>query len=181
MTRRALITLSSVLCCALAGCGMVPGGTSTPTSSAPKPSPEFDACKLLSPDQLTSLGLEQEPRAGDPDFSTDLGLIGCDRKGKTYDVGLYRNTKKSFDTYKKNNELAGGGGEWTNVEVNGRRGAHFVVSKGKTECAFVFDVGATAAVYIQIFNRSTDPGTPCVTAERVANMVEPNLPKIQGD
>lgn len=170
--RRAIpITLSAVLCCTLAGCDLIPGSTSAQTSSTPKPSPEFDVCQLLSEEQLVSL--EVETKATPKDWA---GKVGCEREGKVFSIGLFRDVRQSFDESEKGHQSPGF--QWTRVDVNGRRGAHYVASAGKTECAFIFDIGATANLYIQIFNKSTDPGTPCVTAERVAKMVEPNLPKI---
>lgn len=171
MRRVAFIMLSAALCYMLTGCGPSPNTTSAQTSSTSKPSPEFDVCQLLSTEQLTSLEVQTVSTHKDR-----AGMVGCQREGKAFSIGLLRSTRQTFDDFEKSKQAPGF--QWTRMDVNGRRGAHFVVSSGKTECSFVFDIGSTAGMYIQIFNNSTDPGTPCVTAERVAKMVEPNLPKI---
>jgi Protein of unknown function (DUF3558) len=160
--------------------GLLAAGCSSQQSKAPPPAPpvvadagKVDMCAVLSDSELAGLGLQVNTRKN---FDT-AGVIGCRWRGKSYTLSLERDnsTLAGYRAHRNDPHFV----NFQDNTVNGRAGAHFGVDKNGTQCAQLIDGGSAAlSVSVAVPNNVTPPPVdPCAEALRIAQMIEPRLPK----
>lgn len=162
----------------LAGCtGGTGGGETTPTSEETKSSAlaGFDACTVLSPEELQSFGVDPNDKE---DSDQGLGDVGCNYMGDPFILGLtkaegddlasWQQKKDNFDKLEPNT-------------VAGRQGLVGITkgSTGKGVCRQILEAGS-GSVTVQVAYKDPETGKtndPCADATRVAETVAPKLPQ----
>jgi hypothetical protein len=163
--------------------GLLAAGCSNPESKAPAPAPpappavadagKVDMCAILSDSELAGLGVQVNTRKS---FNT-AGVIGCRWRGKSYTLSLERDnsTLAGYRPHRNDPHFV----NFQDNTVNGRAGAHFGVDKSGSQCAQLIDGGsASLSVSVAVSHNVTpSPVDPCAEALRIAQMIEPRLPK----
>jgi hypothetical protein len=157
-----------------AGCA----GQAVKAPPAPQPPPVADAsqvdmCTILTDSELTTLGAQPSTRKN---FNT-AGVIGCRWQGKSYTLSLERDnsTLAGYRAHRNDPNFV----NFADNTVNGRAGAHFGVAKSGSQCAQLID-GGSASLSVSVAVPRTvapPPVDPCAEALRIAEMIEPRLPK----
>lgn len=184
---------SAVRCCAAAGAvvGLLAAGCGTQTApsaapatpSAPSAAPAaplkvadaagVDMCTILSDSELTALGVRLDSRRP---FNTQ-GVIGCRWLGKPYTLSMERDnsTLAGYQAQRTRPQFV----DFTDNTVNGRSGAHFSISRSGLQCVQLIDGGSTSlSINVAVpANLKPAPIKPCDEALRIAEMVEPRLPR----
>jgi hypothetical protein len=155
----------------VAGCGATGvGGQADPTSTPQASSggsgvmPSLDPCKLLTAQELQAAGV-----SSDPSPLNGGGEVGC-QYAKDYSIGLSKSSE-SIDSYKSR---AATFVKFSQHDINGRPGVQVQISKTNTECSQVLGVGS-GDVVVSVGAYSN--GDPCAEVEKLAQLVEPRLPK----
>ena len=155
----------------VAGCGSQV--SRAPVLPAVADASQVDMCTILTDAELTGLGIELDTRKQ----VNKLGLVGCEWVGKPFTLDLERD-KDTVAQYKARRDSPTFTSFADNT-VNGRAGAHLSVRRGRTDCTQVMDggpVSLTVSVAPAIsVNRV--PIDSCAEALRIAQMIEPRLPK----
>lgn len=147
-----------------AGCG---GGSPAMTGSR-----QVDMCTILSGTELSQLGVVATSR-----IPVDrAGSVGCEWTGKPFILSLERDSqplasyrarpRPAFISYMENT-------------VSGRPGARFRVDRDGTECEQLMDGGPVSLV-VSVAPTAADNSQPidsCTEALRIAELIEPRLPK----
>ncbi|HZS19614.1 MAG TPA: DUF3558 family protein [Pseudonocardiaceae bacterium] len=160
--------------------GLLAAACASQASPAPAPPPpvadasKVDMCAILTDPELTSLGVQPSSRKS---FNTS-GVIGCRWQGKSYTLSMERanSTLAGYRAHRNDPSFI----NFADNTVNGRAGSHFGVDKSGSQCAQLMDGGSAALSVSVAFPRNAAPAPvdPCAEALRIAQMVEPRLPKL---
>jgi hypothetical protein len=155
-----------------AGCGSQVSGSAA--SPAVADASRVDMCTILTDAELTGLGIRLNTRKP----VDQLGSVGCGWLGKPFTLDLERD-KETLASYRARRHSPTFTSFVDNT-VNGRAGAHLSVERDRTDCAQLMDggpVSLTVAV-APAFSLSPRPIDSCAEALRIAQMIEPRLPKV---
>ncbi|MGH3872777.1 MAG: DUF3558 family protein [Pseudonocardiaceae bacterium] len=162
---------------AAAAAGMLAGCSSevpkTPISPAVADAGKVDMCAILTDAELTKLGIELKTRK-----QTDmLGLIGCHWQGEhlTLDLQRDRDTVASYKARQPDPAFT----TFAENTVNGRAGVRFSVDPDRTDCTQLID-GGSVSLWIAVapaFSLDGPKINSCTEALRIAQLIEPRLPK----
>lgn len=161
-----------------AGCG-APAPTppvATPTPAAVPNASGVDMCTILTDAELTALGA----RVGTRTPFNKSGVVGCRWQGNSSTLSLERDnaTLAGYQAHRNDPQFI----NFTDNTVNDRSGAHFGVDPHGSQCAQLID-GGLVALSVSVAVPSTlnpRPTDPCAEALRIAQMIEPRLPKAAG-
>ncbi len=153
------------------GCGsQVPATPASPTAADAS---GVDMCTILTDAELTGLGIKLGTRKP----VHELGEVGCGWVGKPFTLDLERG-KDTIATYRaRRNDPTFT--SFADNTVNGRAGVHFSVGRDRSDCAQLIDGGSVALVVAvaPAFSLNPQPIDSCAEALRIAQMIEPRLPK----
>ena len=170
-----------------AGCGAQTGeqtgeqtggqtGGQTPAPPAPPAVANangVDMCTILSDPELTALGVQPGTRTS---FNKG-GVVGCRWKGQSFTLSMERDnsTLAGYQAHRQDPTFI----NFMDNTVNGRAGAHFGVDPKGSQCAQLIDGGSVSlSVSVAVpANAGPPPVDPCAEALRIAQMIEPRLPK----
>lgn len=146
---------------------------SAPSSSAPATgsgnTASIDPCSLVSAAEVSSYGTFKSPEAGESGGARTCTLVKdvatASEEGLSLSVGI--RDSQGLDSVND----AGNGK--TNGNVNGRKAV--LVPTPPTECVMALEVGSGSRV--DVVASSTDPEKACGIAQKIADIVEPKLPK----
>lgn len=150
-----------------------PPAQAEPTSSAPSTgggdTASLDPCSLISASDLSSYGKFKSPETGEDGGARTCTLAKdketASEESLTISVGIR-------DTQGLDSVNDAGNGK-TSGNVQGRKAV--LVPTPPTNCLMALEVGAGSRV--DVVTVSTDPEKACGIAEKVADIVEPKLPK----
>lgn len=162
----------------LATVGFLAAGCGSRTPGAQPPPPVADAsrvnmCTILTDQELTGLGIDRSTRKPE----NVLGLVGCGWLGKPFTLRLERDketiasyvarrTDPSFVTFARNT-------------VHGRAGIQIRLRRSGDQCDQSMD-GGPVSVTVGVaaaFSPDPPPFDACAQALRIAQLIEPRLPK----
>jgi len=130
-------------------------------------------CTILTDADLTKLGIRLDTRKP----VDRLGEVGCRWVGKPFTLDLERgkDTVAAYQARRHDPAFT----SFADNTVNGRAGAHFSVGRDRTDCAQLIDGGPVALVVAvaPAFSLNPAPIDSCAEALRIAQMIEPRLPK----
>lgn len=130
-------------------------------------------CTILSDAELSQLGITPTTRT-----PVDReGSVGCEWTGKAFLLGLERDgqTLASYRARPRGPAFI----SYAENTVNGRPGARFSVERDGTDCEQLMDGGSVSLV-VSVTPAVTRTGPPvdsCAEALRIAQTIEPRLPK----
>lgn len=155
----------------MVGCGsQVPGASAPP---AVGDASRVDMCTVLTDAELSGLGIDLSTRQQ----VDELGTVGCQWVGKPIRLSLERDRDTIAKYAKRRNDPA-----FTSFHrnlVNGRAGIQFSVSDAGDQCVQLMDGGpASLTVAVGAASSLGPPVDPCAQALRIAEMIEPRLPKV---
>ncbi|HEY0494098.1 MAG TPA: DUF3558 family protein [Kutzneria sp.] len=159
----------------LSGCNGQPGQaepTGTTASSGGSSSAvldKLDPCALLTVDQLQQYSVATQ---GQPLNTSDE--TGCIYLGSPDSASRGINLSKSKDSVDSYVQRSDTFVKLTKNTVNGRNGVQTQISTSNTECSQVIAVGS-GTVRVAVTNDKS--GDPCGDALKIAQVVEPKLPK----
>jgi hypothetical protein len=164
-----------------AGCGAQTGTPTGAQTGAQTPAAPpavanangVDMCTILTGPELTASGARLDSRTS---FNKS-GVVGCRWQGKSFTLSLERDnaTLAGYQANRQDPKLF----NFMDNTVNGRAGARFGVDPRGSQCAQLIDGGSVSlSVSVAVpANASTPPTDPCAKALRIAQMIEPRLPK----
>lgn len=158
----------------VAGCGSQVSGA--PALPAVADASRVDMCTILTDAELTELGIRLDTRKP----VNRLGLVGCKWLGKPFTLDLERD-KDTVAQYKARRDSPTFTSFADNT-VNGRAGAHLSVDRDRSDCTQLMDggpVSLTVSVAPAI-SANRVPVDSCAEALRIAQMIEPRLPRAGG-
>jgi hypothetical protein len=166
--RRALVT----------GLVLLAAGCATHTAaSAPTPAvrdaSRVNMCTIVTNTELTGLNLDPTSRKNE----SMLGEVGCGWEGKVFTLHLARG-KDTVAQYRARRDDPAFSSFADNT-VNGRAGARLSVDSDRSDCTQLIDGGAVGLV-VSVAPAGLYTGPPidsCAEAMRIAQMIEPRLPK----
>jgi Protein of unknown function (DUF3558) len=132
-----------------------------------------DMCTILTDDELTGLGIKLNSRKQ----NNRLGEIGCRWVGQPFTLDLERGQDTVAQYRARRNDPAFT--SFVDNTVNGRAGAHLSVERDRSDCTQLIDGGPVGLV-VSVAQSGLYTGPPidsCAEAMRVAQMIEPRLPK----
>lgn len=147
--------------------------------SEPAPSPAVpdasraDMCTILTDAELTGLGIDLNSRKP----VNRLGLVGCKWLGTLFTLDLERD-KDSVISYQARRRDPAFTSFGDNT-VNGRAGAHLSVRRDRSDCTQLVD-GGPVSLWVAVAPAGLYSGPKidsCAEALRIAQMIEPRLPK----
>jgi hypothetical protein len=166
------VTIVGVLA---AGCG-AQTGAQTPAPPAPPAVANangVDMCTILTDPELTALGARLDSRTS----FNKAGVVGCRWQGKSFTLSLERDnaTLVGYQAHRQDPKFF----NFMDNTVNGRAGAHFGVDPRGSQCAQLVDGGSVSLSVSVAAPANVSPPSidPCAEALRIAQMVEPRLPK----
>lgn len=164
----------TVVGCLAAGCGaQLTKAAAPPAPAAVADASRVDMCTILSDAELTALGLQLTTRHS---FNKS-GVVGCRWLGKPFTVSLERDnaTLAVYEAHRTDPKFL----NFADSTVNGRAGAHFGVDRNGSQCAQLIAGGSVSlSVSVAVPPNPNIPAVdPCAEALRIAQMVEPRLPK----
>ncbi|HKR51022.1 MAG TPA: DUF3558 family protein [Pseudonocardiaceae bacterium] len=154
-----------------AGCGSQRSEVSTPPAVAD--ASRVDMCAVLTDAELTGLGI----KLGTRKRVNELGVVGCQWVGKLITLRLERDKDPLAEYQARRDDPAFT--SFSENRVNGRAGIQLSVERGRTDCAQLMDGGSvslTVAV-APAFSPDRPKIDSCAEALRIAQMIEPRLPK----
>jgi hypothetical protein len=148
----------------VAGCG-----SPAPVTDASR----VDMCTVLTDSELSRLGVVPDTRKP----VEQLGSVGCSWLGTPFTLDLERdqNTVASYKARQRGPAFI----TFAENTVNGRAGVRFAVDRGGTACEQLIDGGSVSLV-VSVAPASSDTGPKidsCAEALRIAQLIEPRLPK----
>lgn len=151
-------------------------GDSSDAEGAPPPEAQgaglkdFDVCNFFTPEDLAAAGVSGP---GEPEDTVDFEP-GCNFRGEEKDLTLFKNPEDSFDKYMSKGNF----GEVNPFEVNGRKAAVGVTagSEGQGICSSFLDAGG-GTVIVTVTGAQSDSVDACGESKKVAEQIEPRLPK----
>lgn len=155
----------------LGGCASAASGASAPPAVADASG--VDMCAILTDAELRTLGMELDTRKQ----SAVLGLIGCHWLGDPLILGLERNEETVAEYVDRRDDPA-----FTSFRentVNGRAGVQLSVLSDRADCVQMVDGGSVSlrVAVAPAFSLEPRPVDSCAEALRIAEMIEPRLPK----
>ena len=168
--RRGLVAVVTV--------GLLTVGCGSQVSGAPAPPAVADAsgvnmCTVLTDVELTGLGIKLATRKQ----VNELGVVGCQWVGKPIRLRLERDedTLAAYRARRDDPAFT----SFSNNRVNGRAGVQLSVERDRTDCAQLMDGGPVSLTVAVAPAFSLDPPKidSCAEALRIAQMIEPRLPK----
>jgi hypothetical protein len=154
-----------------AGCGAQKPKTPAPPAVAN--ASRVNMCTILTGAELTGLGVRLDTRK----HFNNTGVVGCRWLGKPFTLSLERDndTLTGYQAHRNDPKFV----NFTDNTVNGRAGAHFGVDRSGAQCAQLIDGGSVSlSVSVAVpSNLNPPPADPCAEALRIAQMIEPRLPK----
>lgn len=171
---RVLMSVSVVAAGALGvatGCGAPVSGTVSPP--AVSDANQVDMCTVLTDQELSQLGIKLDTR--EPVEQPDS--VGCYWRGVPFALNLERDkeTVAAYKARQRGPALI----TFTENSVNGRAGVRFGLEGGETDCEQLFDGGSVSLV-VSVAPEASATGPKvdaCAEALRIAQMIEPRLPK----
>jgi hypothetical protein len=166
--RRVLVVAVGLLA---VGCG------SQVSRFAPSPpvadASRVDMCTVLTDVELTGLGITLNTRKP----VGQLGSVGCGWLGKAFTLDLERD-KETLASYRarRHSPIFT---SFADNTVNGRAGAHLSVDRDRTDCTQLMD-GGPVSLTVSVapaFSLNGPSVDSCAEALRIAQMIEPRLPK----
>jgi Protein of unknown function (DUF3558) len=157
--------------------GLLAAGCSS-QASGPAPSPavadasRVDMCTTLTDAELSQFGIKLNTRKQD----NELGVVGCGWVGKPFTLSLERdrNNLASYQARRYDPAFT----SFAENTVNGRAGIQLGVRRDREQCAQFMDGGPVSLVVSVAASSSLGPPIdPCAEALRIAQMIEPRLPK----
>jgi hypothetical protein len=168
-----LVLLAAVL---LSGCNgqqtqgqAEPTGTSSSGGGSSAALDKLDACTLLTADQLQQYGVETKGKPQNNSSENGCAFIATPDSSAT-SINLSK-SKDSVDSYVQRSDTFV---KLAKNSVNGRNGVQTQISTSNTECSQVMAVGS-GTVRAGVINDKS--GDPCGDALKIAQVVEPKLPK----
>ncbi len=167
----------------LAGCTTKEPGSASPVSTPSAPASSegstsanpggattssLDPCSLLSASDLASYGTFGEPRTQQADGARSCGYILNTQNASDPQLSVSVDIRDSQGI-----DSAGKGKSPIPSQVNGRKAA--VIPVGSQSCILAMAVGDTSRVDLSV--GADDSTKACDVATKVANIVEPKLPK----
>jgi hypothetical protein len=161
--------------------GLLAAACGSQGSPAPAPTPppvadasKVDMCTILADPELASLGVQPSTRKN----FNNSGVIGCRWQGKSYTLSMERANSTLAGYRARRNDASFI--NFADNTVNGRAGSHFGVDKSGSQCAQLMDGGSAAlAVSVAVPRTAASAAVdPCAEALRIAQMIEPRLPKL---
>lgn len=134
-----------------------------------------DMCTILTDAELTGLGIKLDTRKQ----VKELGVVGCQWVGKPITLRLERDDDTIAAYQARQDDPAFT--SFSQNSVNGRTGVQLSVERDRTDCAQLMDggpVSLTVAV-APSFSRNPRSIDSCAEALRIAQMIEPRLPKAE--
>jgi hypothetical protein len=132
-----------------------------------------DMCTILTDPELAGLGMELDSRQ---QFH-QMGAVGCQWVGKRIRLSLERD-KDTVAAYRaRRNDPAFT--SFVDNTVNGRPGVHLSVESDSSDCSQLIDGGPVSLV-VAVAQAGLYSGPKidsCAEALRIAQMIEPRLPK----
>lgn len=129
-------------------------------------------CTVLTDAELSGLGIELDTRKP----VDELGEVGCGWVGKPFTLDLERDKNSIVEWISRKNDPAFV--IFAENVVNGRIGVQFGVTSSGQQCAQVMDGGSVSLlVSVSASSSSGPPIDPCADALRIAQLIEPRLPK----
>jgi hypothetical protein len=157
-----------------AGCSAPVAGSGQPPTMAD--SSRVDMCTILTDQELSQLGARPDSR----EPVDRPGSVGCSWRGTPFALTLERDAE-TVAAYKARDR---GPALITFAEntVNGRAGVRFGVEHDGTDCEQLIDGGSVSLVVsvapaLSVNRPKVDS---CAEALRIAQMIEPRLPKMSG-
>jgi hypothetical protein len=156
-----------------AGCGVqkAPQTPAPPAPPAVANANGVDMCTILSDPELTALGVQPSTRTS----FNQAGVVGCRWKGTSFTLSLERDnsTLAGYQAHRQDPKFI----NFMDNTVNGRAGAHFGVDPKGSQCAQLIDGGSVSLSVSVAVPANAPPIDPCAEALRIAQMIEPRLPK----
>lgn len=148
-------------------------GSRVPAPPAVADASRVDMCTILTNQELARLGIDQNTRKPE----NVLGLVGCRWVGKPFTLRLERDKETVASYVARRNDPAFIA--FTQNTVHGRAGAHVQLRRTGDQCDQLMDGGAVSlAVGVAAsFSLHPQPIDPCAEALRIAEMIEPRLPR----
>jgi len=164
------VTITGVLA---AGCSSQVSRVSQPPSPKVVDASDINMCTILSDSELSTFGVRASTRKS----FNKAGVVGCRWQGKSYTLSMERDnsTLAGYRAHRNDPNFL----NFADNTVNGRAGSHFGVDKNGSQCAQLVDGGsASLSVSVAVPRTVTPPPVdPCAEALRIAQMIEPRLPK----
>jgi hypothetical protein len=145
----------------------------TPAQPAVADASQVNMCTILTSAELTGLGVRPDTRQR----VTKTGVVGCRWLTKSYTLSLTRDdgTIAKYQQHRQDPKFV----NFTDNTVNNRAGAHFGVDANGTQCAQLMNGGPVSLLVSVAVSPNVNPRPvdPCAEAFRIAQMIEPKLPK----
>lgn len=156
----------------LGGCGSEVPSTLAPPVVADASG--VDMCTILTDVELSGLGIKLDTRQP----VDELGVVGCQWVGKPFALRLERDEDTVAEYAARRDDPAFV--TFGENAVNGRAGVHFGVRSSGDQCEQLIDGGAVSLAVSVAASSSLDPPIdPCADALRIAQLIEPRLPKAE--
>ncbi|MGH3899409.1 MAG: DUF3558 family protein [Pseudonocardiaceae bacterium] len=154
-----------------AGCGsQAPGAPAPPAVSDAS---RVDMCTILSDRELGKLGIKQDTRKP----FDEVGVVGCRWVGKPFTLSLDRDkhTLASYQDRRRDPAFV----SFTDNTVNGRAGTQLVLDRDGSQCTQLMNGGPVSlTVSVASSSSLSPPIDACAEALRIAQVIEPRLPKV---
>jgi hypothetical protein len=168
--RRGLVAVAAMGLLA-AGCGSQV--SEAPASPAVVDASRVDMCAVLTDAELTGLGIKLDTRKP----FDEVGVVGCQWVGKPIRLSLERDKDTIAEYQARRDDPAFT--SFSDNSVNGRAGIQLSVERDRTDCTQLMDGGPVSLTVAVAPAFSPDPPKidSCAEALRIAQMIEPRLPK----
>jgi Protein of unknown function (DUF3558) len=154
----------------VAGCGSQLSGL-TPSPAAADAS-RVDMCTVLTDAELSQFGIKLNTRKQE----NELGVVGCGWVGKPFTLSLERDNDNLASYQARRHDPAFV--TFSENAVNSRAGVQLGVRRDRTQCEQLMDGGPVSlAVSVAASSSLGPPVDSCAEALRIAQMIEPRLPK----
>jgi uncharacterized protein YceK len=166
-----LVPLAVTIGLLVSGCGSQVSRASAPPGAGD--ASRVDMCTILTDAELSQLGIRLDTRKQE----SVLSVVGCRWVGKPIRLRLERD-KDTIAAYRARRHDPAFTSFVDNT-VNGRAGVHLSVERDRTDCEQLMDggpVSLTVAV-APAFSLNPAPIDSCAEALRIAQLIEPRLPK----
>ncbi len=162
----------------MAAAGLLAVGCGSQVSEAPAlpavaDASRVDMCAILTEAELTGLGIRPDTRKP----FDKVGVVGCGWLGKPFTLRLERDedTVAAYQTRRDDPAFT----SFSDKRVNDRAGVQLSVERDRTDCAQLMDGGPVSLTVAVAPAFSLDPPKidSCAAALRIAQMIEPRLPR----
>ncbi|HYZ35531.1 MAG TPA: DUF3558 family protein [Pseudonocardiaceae bacterium] len=156
-----------------AGCGF--HTAAAPTSPAVGDASRMDMCTVLTDSELARLGIELDSRKP----VNELGSVGCGSRGSHITLDLERDNESLASYQARRNSPAFT--SFVDNTVNGRPGARLSVDRDRDDCTQLMD-GGPVSLSVSVAPAGLYSGSQidsCAEAMRIAQVIEPRLPRAE--